>query len=141
MNLMEKIKVVVEGATGLVFHYDTARTLNNTLDKAKYPCVLSNILQSGTAIDNGGSVHERIELELRFADKSNVDFDGLKVEQTIDGLKKLAFRTLLKFYKSDLVRVLRVGNTERYYATEDVILCGFGLRIELEEIEGTTLCS
>ncbi|MBQ5901470.1 MAG: hypothetical protein IIW86_06385, partial [Clostridia bacterium] len=70
-------------------------------------------------------------------DKSELDFDGVQNERTrLDGLKKQAFMWLQALMRSETLQVVRIGNTARYYASDDAIVTAFAVNVELEEIEG-----
>lgn len=141
MSVIEKIKESVTTATGLPFYYDTPQTLNVRLDKAEYPCAMLHILQSGTVTDTNGILHERLTIEMLFADQSRLDFDGEQVEAyELDALKRLAFKWVLNLYRSRALRLVSVNGTNRYYATDDAIYSAFGVQVTIDEAEGVSPC-
>lgn len=141
MSIIDKIKNTITAATGLPFYYDTPQTLNLRLDTATYPCAMLHILQSGAVTDTNGVLRERLTIEMLFATTSHLDFDGTDVEANeIDGLKKHAFRWLLKLFRSHELRLISINGTNRYYATDDAIYSAFGVNVTLEEAQGYSKC-
>ncbi len=141
MSIIDKIKKSIEEATGLTFYYDTPQTLNVRLDRATYPCAMLHILQSGAATDANGILRERLTIEVLFATTSHLDFDGIDVEANeIDGLKKQAFKWLIKLLRSHDLRLVSVNGTNRYYATDDAIYSAFGVNVTLDEAQGFSKC-
>ena len=141
MSIIEKIKESVTTATGLPFYYDTPQTLNVRLDTAEYPCAMLHILQSGTVTDTNGILHERLTIEMLFADQSRLDFDGEQVEAyELDALKRFALKWVLHLYRSRALRLVSVNGTNRYYATDDAIYSAFGVQVTIDEAEGVSQC-
>ena len=141
MSIIDKIKKSIEEATGLPFYYDTPQTLNVRLDRATYPCAMLHILQSGAVTDANGILRERLTIEVLFATTSHLDFDGVDVEANeIDGLKKRAFKWLVKLLRSHDLRLVSINGTNRYYATDDAIYSAFGVNVTLDEAQGFSKC-
>lgn len=141
MSIIDKIKKSIEDATGLMFYYDTPQTLNVRLDRATYPCAMLHILQSGAVTDANGVLRERLTIEVLFATTSHLDFDGVDVEANeIDGLKKQAFKWLIKLLRSHDLRLVSINGTNRYYATDDAIYSAFGVNVTLDEAQGFSKC-
>ena len=141
MSIIDKIKKSIEDATGLTFYYDTPQTLNVRLDRATYPCAMLHILQSGAVTDVNGVLRERLTIEVLLATTSHLDFDGVDVEANeIDGLKKQAFKWLIKLLRSHDLRLVSINGTNRYYATEDAIYSAFGVNVTLDEAQGFSKC-
>lgn len=141
MSIIDKIKKSIEDATGLTFYYDTPQTLNVRLDRATYPCAMLHILRSGAVTDANGVLRERLTIEVLFATTSHLDFDGVDVEANeIDGLKKQAFKWLIKLLRSHDLRLVSVNGTNRYYATDDAIYSAFGVNVTLDEAQGFSKC-
>lgn len=141
MSIIDKIKNSITAATGLPFYYDTPQTLNVRLDRAQYPCAMLHILQSGAVTDANGILRERLTIEMLFATTSKLDFDGTDVEKNeIDGLRKHAFKWLLKLSRSRDLRLVSINGTNRYYATDDAIYSAFGVNVTLDEAQGFSAC-
>lgn len=140
-SIIQKIKDSVEAATGLTFYYDTPQTLNVRLDRAVFPCAMLNIVESGTIADANGILHERLNVIVLFTTLSNLDFDGLTVENNeLDAMKLKAFKWLLSLFRSHELRLIAMNGTNRYYATEDAIYSAYGVNVTIEEIEGVSHC-
>lgn len=141
MSVIDKIKNSITEATGMPFYYDTPQTLNVRLDRAQYPCAMLHILQSGAVTDTNGILRERLTIEMLFATTSDLDFDGTDVEANeIDGLKKHAFRWLMKLLRNRDLRLISINGTNRYYATDDAIYSAYGVNVTLEEAQGWSKC-
>lgn len=137
MTIIDKIKQSVEQATGLPFVYDTPQTLNVRLDNMELPCAMMQVVESGAVSDENGLIRERLTAMVLFADKTDLDFDGVQNEvEHLDAMKKQAFRWLLALRRSDALRLVDTGSTARYYASEDAILTAFGVTVTIEEVEG-----
>ena len=142
MSVTKKIGDSVTAATGLPFYYDTPQTLNIRLDKATFPCAMMNILQSGTIVENNAIIKERLNIEVIFAQKSRLDFDGMQVEEfELDAMKEKAFEWLLSLFRSRDLKLVSLNGTQRYYATEDVIYSAYGVNITIEERQGVSICN
>lgn len=142
MSVTKKIGDSVTAVTGLPFYYDTPQTLNIRLDAATFPCAMMNILQSGTIVENNAIIKERLNIEVIFAQKSHLDFDGMKVEEfELDAMKEKAFEWLLSLFRSRDLKLVSLNGTQRYYATEDVIYSAYGVNITIEERQGVSICN
>lgn len=141
MSIIDKIKNSVEGATEMSFHYDTPQTLNQTLEKATFPCAMMNILQAGAVTDANGIMRERLTIEMLFASLSSLDFDGVTVErEELDAMKKAAFKWVQSLLRSRDIRLISNNGSNRYYATDDMIFSAYGINVTIEEIEGVAPC-
>lgn len=141
-SIMQKISDSVTAATGLPFHYDTPQTLNITLDRAKFPCAMLHIVSSGTVADTNGILHERLTVEVLFATRSNLDFDGLRVENNeLQAMKEHAFTWLASLFRSHDLRLVSMNGTSRYYATDDVVFSAYGVNVTIEELQGYSKCN
>lgn len=137
MNIIQKIKESVENATGYPFIYDSPQTLNLRIDSIPLPCAMLDVVESGVVVDDNGVMRERMQIQVLFCAKSDLDFDGLLNEQhRLDGLKKKAYKWLLSLRGSEHIRLVAIGNTQRYYATQDAIITAFGVAATIEELEG-----
>ena len=142
-SIIQKIKESVENSTGMMFYYDTPQTLNLRLDHAKFPCAMLHIVESGAVQDTNGVLRERMTIEVLFATQSNLDFDGLKVENSeLNRLKIKAFEWLLAMLRMKTeLRCVSLNGTSRYYATDDAIYSAFGVNVTIEEVEGISKCN
>lgn len=141
MSIIEKIKNSVENATGLTLHYDTPETLNETIETADFPCAMLNIIQSGAVTDANGIMRERLTIEVLFSQLSSLDFDGVTVERDeLDAMKKKAFKWVQSLMRSRDIRLISNNGTNRYYATNDMIVSAYGINVTIEEIEGIAPC-
>lgn len=142
-SIIQKIKESVENATGMTFYYDTPQTLNLRLDRAAFPCAMLHIVESGAVQDTNGVLRERMTIEVLFVTLSDLDFDGLDVEnRELNTLKIRAFEWLLALLRMKTeLRCVSLNGTSRYYATDDAIYSAFGVNVTIEEIEGISKCN
>lgn len=148
MSIIEKIEESIKSATGLPFYYDTPETLNQRMSGASakrpwvFPCAMLNILNSGAVQDQNGILRERLTVEVLFATKSDLDFDGVQVEACeIDKMKERAFTWLLALMRSRVLRLASINNTNRYYATDDAIYSAYGVNVTIDEAQGFSPCN
>ena len=142
-SIIQKIKESVEKATGMTFYYDTPQTINLRLDHAKFPCAMLHIVESGAVQDTNGVLRERMTIEVLFATRSNLDFDGLNVENNeLNTMRIKAFAWLLSILRMKTeLRCVSLNGTSRYYATDDAIYSAFGINVTIEEIDGISKCN
>ena len=142
MNVITKLKNSVENATGLPFYYDTPQTLNVRLERAKFPCAMLNILQTGAVVSDNGIIRERLQIEMLFVTNSDLDFDGETVERDeLDEMKLYAFTWLLSLMRGGDFKLAEINGTSRYYATGDAIYSAYGVNVTIEEAEGVSSCT
>ena len=137
MTIIDKIAESVKSATGLAFYYDTPATLNKRVDNVNLPCAMMYIVESGTVTDENGIMRERLTVQVLFTNLSDLDFDGLDNErERLDEMKRAAYRWVLSLRRSDALRLVSVGDTHRYYASEDAIITAFAIQVTVDEIQG-----
>lgn len=143
MDIISKIKQSVEEATGLAFYYDTPQTLNYRLDNVeRFPCAMLDIVESGVVEDVNGIIRERLTITVLFAEPSELDFDGIDVEsRQLDRLKTYAFSWLVSLRKSHELRLISNNSTRRLYASDDIVMCAYGVNVTIEDIEGVSICT
>lgn len=141
-SIIQKISDSVTAATGLPFHYDTPQTLNITLDRATFPCAMLHIVNSGTVADTNGILRELLTVEILFATRSSLDFDGLTVENDeLQAMKERAFTWLASLFRSSDLLLVSMNGTSRYYATDDVLFSAYGVNVTIEELHGYSKCN
>lgn len=141
MTIIDKIKKSVETATDYKFYYDSPETLNTRLDNIELPCVMMNLIESGTATDENGIIRERMTIQVLFVDLCEIDLDGVDTEVTLDKLKRRAFAWLCQLRKSEDLNLIENVSTARYYQTNDANICAFAVSVIVEEIEGVSKCT
>lgn len=140
MTIIEKLKNSIESATGLQFHYDDRDTLNEILDNAEFPCVVSHLVEQGAIADTIGVYHERLTMEVWFEDLSDVDIDGLGNEEIIDRMKRAALKWLTAFRTNEDLRLVSINSTSRHYIERDVMTTGYAVTFTIEEVDGIGSC-
>lgn len=148
MTIIDKIEESIKGATGLPFYYDSPETLNQRMSGSSqkrpwvFPCAMMNILKSGAVQDQNGILRERLTVEVLFATKSDLDFDGVQVEACeINQMKVHAFTWLLALMRSRVLRLVSLNGTNRYYATDNAIYSAYGVNVTIDEVQGFSPCN
>lgn len=141
MNIIEKIKESVESSTKLPFYYDSPETLNTRLDNVELPCAMMELIEQGAVTDDNGIIRERLTIQVLFTDLCDLDIDGITAENIIDRLKRKSFLWLCDLRKSYELKLVQTLGTARYYASNDAIVCAYGVTIQVEEVEGISSCS
>lgn len=147
-TIIDKLKNSITSTTGLPFYYDTPQTLNERLDRGKFPAAMLNILNQNAVLSENGILRERLTIEMIFVTENvsrpgvdALDFDGEWVETNeLDKMKRLAFQWLLGLYRSHDLHLVAINGTNRYYATDDVIYDAYGVNVTLDEIAGVSKC-
>lgn len=141
MNIIEKIKESIEGATGVRFIYHAAGELEvELMSVEKFPIAYAHLLQSGSVSDTLGEYHERVTMAVIFAQPTEYDFNSIENEDKIDACKVFAFNWLYALRSSQTLRLVSVNSTDRLYDTTAEVLTGFALNVTLEEIKGYGAC-
>jgi hypothetical protein len=87
-------------------------------------------------------LHERLTVEVLFATRSNLDFDGLTVENDeLQAMKERAFTWLASLFRSRDLRLVSMNGTSRYYATDDILFSAYGVNVTIEELQGYSRCN
>ena len=55
-------------------------------------------------------------------------------------MKKKAFKWVQSLFRSRDIRLVSNNGTNRYYATNDMIVSAYGINVTIEEIEGIAPC-
>lgn len=142
MNIVEKIiasiqSVVTDGnGDPLPVYYNSDLVQNMENGRASFPCVTFQLLTSGYMIPEGMQYKEQVSAGIFFADLSEFDFDGRKNEVIIDECKKRALSWLGGLPLDKYIEQVGRARTERIYAQSDDILTGFGVFIDIKELNG-----
>lgn len=140
MTIIEKLKTSIEEATGLSFHYDDRDALNEILDDAVFPCVVSHLVEQGAVADSLGVYHERLTCEVWFEDLAEEGADGLRNEEIIDRMKRSALKWLTAFRNNEDLHLTSINSTSRHYLERDVMTTGYAVTITFEEVDGISAC-
>lgn len=152
MTIVDKIKATIQAAVeadygqtdingdpvmeSIDVWYHDEPTLNVLTSRMRFPCVMFQLLTNGRVVQEGGQVKEAVTAAVFFVDKTEFDFDGEDNEVIIDQCKARAFTWLSWLSSSELVGIEAVNRTTRVYDRYDDILTGFGVSVDLKEING-----
>lgn len=142
MTIVEKIiasiqsVVLDDNGDPLPVYYHDEPMLNLMTSRMDFPCVLFQLLTSGMVIQEGGQVKEQVSAAVFFVERSEFDFDALQNEQIIDRCKKRAFAWVKALNNDPLVELERLNRSSRIYDQYDDILTGFGVFVDLKELNG-----
>lgn len=144
MTIIDKIKKTLEPIVGSGrFHYEDQEEMNVTLDSASFPCAFSVLAYSGTVIDKQGRFHESINLQVWFADLSQVGLSGEENERIIQPLKEKALTWLSELRAADDIELETVNRSGRQYISNsgyDVMITAYVVDVNIYEKEGFGLC-
>lgn len=144
MTIIDKLKHSIEQNTGLTFYYDDRDNLNEILDDAVFPCVVSHLVEQGAIVDALGVYHERLTMEVAFEDLPADDLDGIENERQIDGMKRSALKWLTAFRQDENLKLESINSTSRHYMMRpdnyDVISTGFAVVVTFSEVDGISEC-
>ena len=138
MTIVDKIIGSIKAALGDDFavYYHDEPTLNLMTQTMQFPCALFYLLTSGTAEAEGGQMKERVTAAVFFVEPSQYDFNAVENERIIDRCKRRCFAWLLSMNGSADIDVYSINRTERVYDRFDDILTGFGVSVDLKELQG-----
>lgn len=141
MNVIEKLKLNIERATGLPFVYGSRGDINRALDRAPLPCAFAYLLETNAVNDTNGICRERLTLAVFFVDKTTFDFEAIENENIIDRCKKIALGWYVKNRTWDDLRFVSLNNTLRVYdEIADATVTGYALNVTIEEADGVGNC-
>lgn len=142
MTIVDKIINSIQAELGAdfpVYYHDDA-TLNLMTREMEFPCALVMLLTQGRPIREGLQIKERVTAAVFFVEKSQFDFDAVQNEAIIDRCKKRAFQWLGALGADPWLTLAAENSSSRTYNRYDDILTGYGVNVDLVEVEGFTGC-
>lgn len=140
MTIIDKIKATIEPLVGVGnFHYADSEEMNVTLDSAFFPCAFSLLVETGTAEDELGRFHERVNIQVLFADLSQVGISGEDNERLLQPQKERALTWLSSLRSNPDLKLEAVNRTGRQYIKDggyDVMITAFAVDVTISETEG-----
>lgn len=138
MTIVEKITQSIEASQqdGFAVYYHDEPTLNLLAGRMTFPCAIVQLLTSGRVVIEGGQAKERVSAAVFFVEPSSFDFDATENETIIDRCKGRAMTWLLALAADQYLRLEEITRTSRVYDRYDDILTGFGVLVELKELNG-----
>lgn len=144
MTIIEKVQKSLSPIVGASnFHYADREDLNIILDSAQFPCAFAALIDQGTITDTVGRFHERIRLQVFFADLSEEGLTGIENERILQPQKERALAWLSSLRLSDDLTMEGEPTTGRYYINNselDVMATAFAVDVSIVEKEGFGLC-
>lgn len=144
MTVIEKVEQTLLPIVGAGnFHYADREDLNIILDSAEFPCAFAALIDQGTIADTAGRFHERIRLQVFFADLSQEGISGMENERILQPQKERALSWLSALRLSDDLTMEGEPTTGRYYINNselDVMATAFAVDVTIVEAEGFGAC-
>lgn len=122
-----------------VYYHDDP-TLNLLTSQMSFPCAIFLLLTTGDAIPEGGQLKEQVSAAVFFVEPSEFDMNAVENERIIDRCKGRAFTWYGHLNEDENIRGVR-RRTERTYDRYDDILTGFGMYVDITELQGWTGCA
>lgn len=120
----------------LPVYYHDEPTLNLLTSSMSFPCALLQLLSSGRIDRTGPQKREAVTAAVFFVEPSQFDFDAEANEVIIDRCKTNAMTWLSSLNTSGLLEASGLVRTSRVYDRYDDILTGFGVSVDLTELDG-----
>lgn len=142
MTIVEKIIASIQAELGADFpvYYHDDPTLNLMTQTMEFPCALLILLTNGRTVQEAAQVKERVTAAVFFVEPSQFDFDAVQNEAIIDRCKRRAFRWLGGLGSDPWLSLEATNNTSRTYNRYDDILTGYGVSVDLVELNGFDGC-
>lgn len=140
MAIVTKIIQAVEAASGLRCYYDNVEGLNVLLDNVEFPCVYMELLQNSQVENDNGNWVERADVAIVVCDKTDFDADAGENEQIIERCKNTAVQIAQMLGTTGEVALQSINSGRRFYQEFDVILTGYAINLNVQEVYGVTGC-
>lgn len=140
MAIVSKIIQAVEAASGLRCYYDNVEGLNVLLDNVEFPCVYMELLQNSQVENDNGNWVERADVAIVVCDKTDFDADAGENEQIIERCKNTAVQIAQMLGTTGEVALQSINSGRRFYQEFDVILTGYAINLNVQEVYGVTGC-
>lgn len=140
MAIVSKIIQAVEAASGLRCYYDNVEGLNVLLDNVEFPCVYMELLQNSQVENDNGNWVERADVAIVVCDKTDFDADAAENEQIIERCKNTAVQIAQMLGTTGEVALQSINSGRRFYQEFDVILTGYAINLNVQEVYGVTGC-
>ena len=137
MNFAEKIKADFEAITGLTLLYGSRDGINWAISHNALPAGFFTLIRSSNVNADGLSIKESAEVAVSVIRLSPAEEPGYKTEEVIDECRQQVFAYLTALKSSGLMNLRSVTRASRIFDEFDDIICGFGVNIIVEEIDGT----
>ena len=137
MNFAEKIKADFEAITGLTLLYGSRDGINWAINHNALPAGFFTLIRSSNVNADGLSLRESAEVAVSVIRLSPAEEPGYETETVIEECRQQVFAYLTALKSSGLMRLLSVTRASRIFDEFDDIVCGFGVNILVEEIDGT----
>lgn len=138
MTIVDKIIASIKAAVGDEFpvYYHDEPTLNLMTSRMEFPCALFQLLTTGNAVNEAGQLKERVSAAVFFVEPSQFDFDAVDNEAIIDRCKARAFAWIGSLPSDTWLTLSALNRTSRIYDQYDDILTGFGVFVDITELNG-----
>ena len=142
MTIVDKIIASIQAELGADFpvYYHDEPTLNLMTSQMQFPCALFQLLTTGNAVNEAGQIKERVSAAVFFVEPSQFDFNAVDNERIIDRCKGKAFAWVNALNVDPWLSLTALNRTTRVYDQYDDILTGFGVFVDLTELNGWSDC-
>lgn len=142
MTIVDKIIASIQAELGADFpvYYHDEPTLNLMTSQMQFPCALFQLLTTGNAVNEAGQIKERVSAAVFFVEPSQFDFNAVDNERIIDRCKAKAFAWVNALNADPWLSLSALNRTSRIYDQYDDILTGFGVFVDLTELNGWSDC-
>lgn len=137
MNFAEKIKADFEAITGLTLLYGSRDGINWAINHNAMPAGFFTLIRSSNVDADGLSIKESAEVAVSVIRLSPSEEPGYETEEVIEECRQQVFAYLTALKSSGLMHLRSVTRASRIFDEFDDIVCGFGVNIIVEEIDGT----
>lgn len=120
----------------LPVYYHDEPTLNLLTSRMSFPCALLQLLSSGRIDRTGPQQREAVTAAVFFVEPSQFDFDAEDNEVIIQRCKERATKWIASLNAGGYLEAVGTVRTSRVYDRYDDILTGFGVSVELLELNG-----
>lgn len=142
MTIVEKIIASIQAELGADFpvYYHDEPTLNLMTSQMQFPCALFQLLTTGNAVNEAGQIKERVSAAVFFVEPLRFDFNAIDNERIIDRCKGKSFAWVNALNADPWLSLTALNRTTRVYDQYDDILTGFGVFVDLTELNGWSDC-
>lgn len=141
MTIVEKITNSIKSVLGAdfpVYYYDDAR-LNLTTGDMTFPCAFFQLITTGQLVTAGGQIKERVYAGIFFVELADWDCKATENEVIIDRCKRRGLFWLSQLSRDQYITGTH-ENTARKYAEMDDCVTGWGVFMNITELEGYSDC-
>lgn len=141
MTIVEKIINSIKGVLGSGFpvYYYNDVDMNMATSGMDFPCAFFQIVTRGTLVTEAGQLKERVYAGVFFVEKAEWDCKATDNEVIIDRCKRRGLFWLSQISRDNYITATLEGTARKYADTDDIVT-GFGVFLNVTEMEGYSAC-